>query len=82
MNWFSFFSDSHRYETSCSLKGFLKVNSANAKKYVREALINGAISSWNGIQKCFSSNKMRRDVVTFKLKSLLKKNFLETYNTS
>ena len=74
--------DSHRYETSCSLKGFLKVNNANTKKYGREAFINSAISSWNDIQNYFSSNKMLRDVPTFKLKSLLKKDFLETYNTS
>ena len=34
-NWFTFSSDSHRYETSCSLKRFLKVNNANTKKYRR-----------------------------------------------
>ena len=55
---------------------------ANTKKYGTEALINSTISSWNDIQKYFSSNKMLRDAPTFKLKSLLKKQFLETYNTS
>ena len=75
-------SDSHRYKTSCSLKGFLKVNIANTKKYSREALINSAISSWNDIQKYFSSNKILCNVPTFKLKYLLKKHFLNTYNTS
>ena len=34
-NWFTFSSDSHRCETSCSLKRFLKVNNANTKKYRR-----------------------------------------------
>ena len=81
-NWFTFSSDSHRYKTSCSLKGFLKVNIANTKKYGREALSNSVISSWNDIQKYFSSNKIVRDVPTFQLKSLLKKHFLDTYNTS
>ena len=81
-NWFTFSSDSHRYKTSCSLKGCLKVNIANTKKYGREALINSAVSSWNDIQKYFSSNKILCDVPTFKLKSLLKKHFLDTYNTS
>ena len=57
-NWFTFSSDSHRYEASCSLKGFLKVNNVNTKKYGREALVNSAISSWNDIQNYFSSNKM------------------------
>ena len=66
-NWFTFSSDSYRYETSCSLKEFSKVNNVNTKKYGSEALINSAISSWNDIQKHFSSNKMPRDVPTFKL---------------
>ena len=79
---FTFSSDCHRYETSCSLKGFLKVNITNTKKCGRETLINSAISSWNDIQKYFPSNKILRDVRTFKLKSLLKKHFLDTYNTS
>ena len=81
-HWSTFFSDSDRYETSCSSKGFLEVNIGNTKEYGREALINSAISSWNDIQKYFSSNKMLRDVPTFKLKSLLVKHFVETYNTS
>ena len=76
------FPHSHRYKTSCSLKGFLKVYIANTNKYGRGALINSAISSWNDIQKYFSPNKMLCDVPTFKLKSLLKKHFLETYDTS
>ena len=42
-NWFTFYPDSHRYQTSCYLKGFLKVNIANTKKYGRESLINSAI---------------------------------------
>ena len=42
-NWFTFYPDSHRYQTSCYLKGILKVNIANTKKYGRAALINSAI---------------------------------------
>ena len=81
-NWFSFSTDSYRCETSCSFKGFLKINNESTKKLGREALINNAISSWNEIIKYISSNKMLGDVPTFKLKPLLKKHFLETYNTS
>ena len=44
-NWFAFFSDSHWYETSCSSKGFFKVNITNTKKYGRGALINSVVSS-------------------------------------
>ena len=47
-NWFTFFSGSHRYQACCSLKGYLKIDTANNKKYCR-ALINSAISSWNDI---------------------------------
>ena len=81
-NWFIFSSDSHMYDTSCSLKGFLKVNNVNTKKYGKEALVNSAILSWNDIQKYFSSNKMLCDVPTFKSNSLLKKHFQDSYNTS
>ena len=68
----------HRCKTSCSLKGFLKVNNTNTKKYGKKALINSAISSWNDIQKYLSSNKMPCDVPTLKLKSLLNKHFQES----
>ena len=81
-HWFSFFSDSHRYETSCCLKKFLKFNIKSTKKYGRKALIDSVISSWNDIQKYFSSSKMLLHVSTFKFKSLLAKYFLETHNTS
>ena len=46
-HWFTFSSDPHRYEKSCSSKGFLKVNIANTKKYDREALIKSATSYEN-----------------------------------
>ena len=48
-NWFTFSSDSYRYKTYCSFKGFSKGNIVNTKKYGREALISSAISSWNDI---------------------------------
>ena len=75
-HWFTFSSDSHRYEIPCSSKGFVK-DIANTKKYGREALINSAISSCNDIQKHFSSDKMLCVVPSFKWKSLLAKHFLE-----
>ena len=51
-HWFTFSSDSDRYETSCSLKEFSQVNIASTKKYGGEALINSIIS-WNNIQEYF-----------------------------
>ena len=38
-NWFTFFSGSHRYQTSCSLKGYLKIDTANNKKYGRALIV-------------------------------------------
>ena len=43
-HWFSFSSDSHRYETSCCLKKCLNFNIKSTKKYGRKALINSVIS--------------------------------------
>ena len=37
------------------LKGLLKIKTVNAKKYGTEAMTNNAVSSWNNIQKIFSS---------------------------
>ena len=74
-----FFSDSHNYETSSFSKGFLNLKTVNTKKYGREVMIKNAISSWNDIQKTFSSHVLR-DLSPCKLKSLLVKHFLETYS--
>ena len=38
-NWFVFSFDTHRYETSFSVKGMLKVNSFNTKSHGKEAII-------------------------------------------
>ena len=44
-HWFTFFSDSHNYETSSSSKGLLKVKTVKTKKYGGEAMTNNAASS-------------------------------------
>ena len=49
---FTFSSDS-RTKTSCSSRGFLKVNIANTKRYGGKALISSVVSSWNDIQYIF-----------------------------
>ena len=50
-NWFVFSSDTHRYETSCSDKGMLKVKFYNTKSHVKEAIIYSTINTWNSLQK-------------------------------
>ena len=66
-HWFTFFSDSHNYETSSYSKVLLKVKTVNTKKYGREAMIHDAISSWNNIQKIFHLMYYVRDLPYSKL---------------
>ena len=80
-NWFTFSSDSHNSEASSFSKGFLKVKTVNTKKYRREAMTNNAVSSWNNIQKNFSSHVLR-ELSYSKLKSLLVKYFLKSYSSN
>ena len=80
-HWFTFSPDSHNYETSSSSKGLLKVKTVKTKKYVREAMINNAISSWNNIQKIILSHVLC-DISYSELKSLLLKHFLKTYSNN
>ena len=48
---FVFSSDTHRYETSCSEKGMLKVKSFNTKSHGKQAVIYSAIKTRNSCQK-------------------------------
>ena len=79
--WFTFSSDSHNYGTSSSSKGLIKVKTVNTKKYGRESMTNNAVSSWNNIQKIFSSHVLQ-DLSYSKLKSLLVKYFLKAYSNN
>ena len=80
-HWFTFSSDSPNYETFSSSKDLLKVKTVNIKKYVRKAMINNAISSWNNIQKIISSHVLR-DFSYYEFKSFLVKHFLKTYSNN
>ena len=57
----------------------LKLKTVDAKKYGREAMINNAMLSWNDIQNTISSHVLL-DLSSSKLKSLLAKQFQETYS--
>ena len=78
-HWITFSSDSHNYETFSSSKGLLKVKTVNTKEYGREAMANNAVSSWNNIQKTFSSHVLQ-GLSYSKLKSLQVKYFLKSYS--
>ena len=80
-HWFTFSSASHNYENYSSWKSLLKVKTVKTRKYVRKAMMNNAISSWNIIQKIISSHVLR-DLSYSKLKSLLVKYFLKTYSNN
>ena len=77
-NWFVFSSDTHRYETSCSEKGMLKVKSFNTKSHGKEAIICSAITTWNSLQKQLK-HFLLHNLTTFQLKIFLKLHYLKTY---
>ena len=77
-NWFVFSSDTHRYETSCSEKGMLKVKSFNTKSHGKQAVIYSAINTWNSLQKQLK-HFLLRNLSTFQLKNFLKLHYLKTY---
>ena len=62
-------------------KGLLKVKTVNTKKYGREAMTNNAVSSWDNVQKIFSSHVLW-DLSYSKLQSLLGKYFLKSYSNN
>ena len=73
-----FFSDTYRYETSCSEKGMLKVKSFNTKSHGKEAIIYSAINTLNSLQKQLK-HFLLPNLTTFQLKFRLspsKKNFV------
>ena len=77
-NWFVFSSDTHRYETSCSEKGMLKVKSFNTKSHGKQAVIYSAINTWNSLQKQLK-HFLLHNLFTFQLKNFLKLHYLKTY---
>ena len=70
-NWFVFSSDTHRYETSCSEKGMLKVKSFNTKSHDKAAVIYSAINTCNSLQKQLN-HVLLRNLSTFQLNIFLK----------
>ena len=77
-NWFIFSSVTHRYETSCSEKGMLKVKYCNTKSHAKEAVIYSAINTWNNLQKQLKDFLLCH-LSTFQLKFFFKYHYLKTY---
>ena len=77
-NWLIFSADTHRYETSCSDKGMVKVKSFNTTSYGKEAVIYSAINTWDSLQKQLK-HFLWRNLSTFQLKSFLKHYYLKKY---
>ena len=75
-NWFVFSSGTHRYETSCSEKGMLKVKSFNTKSRGKETIIYSAINTGNSLQKQLKYF-LQPNLTTFQF--FLKLNYLKTY---
>ena len=77
-NWFIFSSVTHRYETSCSEKGMLKVKYCNTKSHAKKAVIYSAINTWNNLQKQLKDFLLCH-LSTFQLKFFFKYHYLKTY---
>ena len=69
--------NTHRYETSCSEKGMLKVKYFNTKSHGKQAVIYSAINTWNSLQKQLK-HFLLHNLSTFKLKNFLKLHYLKT----
>ena len=50
-DWFTFASETHRYETSSSTMGLSKIPTINIKSYGKYSAKTSSITSWNEIQK-------------------------------
>ena len=73
-----FSSDTHRYETSCSEEGMLKVKSFNPKPHGKQVIIYSTINPWNSLQKQLK-HFLLRNLSTFQLKNFLKLHYLKSY---
>ena len=49
-DWFTFASETHRYETSSSTRGLLKIPTFNIKSYSKYSVKSSSITSWNEIR--------------------------------
>ena len=67
-NWFVFSSDTHRYETSRSEKGMLKVKSFKAKSHGKKVVTYNAINTWNSLQNQLK-HALFRNLSTFQTKN-------------
>ena len=77
-DWFTFASEAHRYETSSSIMGLLKIPTINTKSYGKYPVKTSSITSWNEIQK----QTKDRSLSTFRplqLKSFLTKQLTNNY---
>ena len=77
-DWFTFASETHRYETSSSTKGLLKIPTMNTKSYGKYSVKTSLTTSWNEIQK----QTKDKSLSTFRprqLKSFLTKQLTNYY---
>ena len=77
-DWFTFASETHRYETSSSTMGLLKIPTINTKNYGKYSVKTSSITSWNEIQKQ-TKDKSLSTFRTREAKSFLTKQFTNNY---
>ena len=77
-DWLTVASETHRYETSSSTKGLLKIPTMNTKSYGKYSVKTSLTTSWNEIQK----QTKDKSLSTFRprqLKSFLTKQLTNYY---
>ena len=80
-NWFTFSSNSHKYETTFATQGNLKVPSVRTTSYGKSSFTSMAIKTWNELQKEIKG-KTFNEFSPNKLKSILQDYFLNLYKIS
>ena len=77
-DWFTFSSETQRYETSSSTMGLLKTPTINTKNYDKYSVKTSSITSWNEIQKQ-TKDKSLSTFRPHQLKSFLTKQLTNKY---
>ena len=76
--WFSFSSDQHNNETSCSTQGNLTKLFHKTNRYGKYSITVSAVESWNKIQKQLK-NMLLKDLSFNKIKTVVSNFYLKSY---
>ena len=79
--WFTFSSNSHKYETTFASQGNLKVPSVRTTSYGKSSFTSMAVKTWNDLQKQLKENAFNAFMPN-KVKAVLQGYFINLYKFS